>query len=138
MTRELRCADLIPGCDFVAHGTHDSDVMKKAAEHAKRAHRMIAIGMEVEKRRERRSGMSWASWRPGAKSFEGGSFNSEPGAKMRENKTRLLLILSQDMLDQARVIAGRATTVLKLPVSLQIVFPALIGGGMDSAKHTPC
>ena len=50
MTRELRCADLIPGCDFVAHGTHDSDVMKKAAEHAKRAHRMIAIGMEVEKK----------------------------------------------------------------------------------------
>jgi predicted small metal-binding protein len=50
MTRELRCADLIPGCDFVAHGTHDSDVMKKAAEHARRAHRMIAIGMEVEKK----------------------------------------------------------------------------------------
>jgi predicted small metal-binding protein len=50
MTRELRCADLIPGCDFVAQGTHDSDVMKKAAEHAKRAHRMIAIGMEVEKK----------------------------------------------------------------------------------------
>jgi len=35
-----------------------------------------------------------------------------------ENKTRLLLILSQDVLDQARVIAGKATTVLKLPVSL--------------------
>jgi predicted small metal-binding protein len=50
MTRELRCADLIPGCDFVAHGTHDSDVMKKAAEHAKGAHRMIAIGMEVERK----------------------------------------------------------------------------------------
>jgi len=50
MTRELRCADLIPGCDFVAHGTNDSDVMKKAAEHGKRAHRMIAIGMEVEKK----------------------------------------------------------------------------------------
>ena len=74
--------------------------------------------------------MSWASWRPGGKSFKGGSFNSEPGAKMRENKTRLLLILSQDMLDQARVIAGRATTVLKLPVSLQIVFRALIGVGL--------
>ena len=50
MTRELRCADLIPGCDFVVHGTHDSDVMKKAAEHAKRAHRMVAIGMELEKK----------------------------------------------------------------------------------------
>jgi len=45
---------------------------------------------------------------------------------MLENRTRLLLILSQDLLDQARVIAGRATTALKLPVSLQIVLRALI------------
>ena len=50
MTRELRCAELIPGCDFVAQGTHDSEVMKKTAEHAKRVHRMIAIAMEVERR----------------------------------------------------------------------------------------
>ena len=50
MARELRCADLIPGCDFVAQGTHDSEVMKKTAEHAKRAHRMIAIAMEVERK----------------------------------------------------------------------------------------
>src|SRR2546425_8836508 len=33
---------------------------------------------------------------------------------MLENRTRLLLIVSQDVLDQARVIAGRATTALKL------------------------
>jgi len=50
MARELRCADLIPGCDFVAQGTRDSDVMKKTAEHAKRVHRMAAIAMEVEKK----------------------------------------------------------------------------------------
>ena len=50
MTRELRCADLMPGCDFVAQGTSDSDVMRKAAEHAKRAHRMIAIAMEIERK----------------------------------------------------------------------------------------
>ena len=50
MARELRCADLIPGCDFVAQGTHDSDVMMKTAEHAKRVHRMAAIAMEVEKK----------------------------------------------------------------------------------------
>jgi hypothetical protein len=49
---------------------------------------------------------------------------------MGENKTRLLLILSQDLLDQARVVAGRATTVFKLPVSLQIVLRALIGVGL--------
>jgi predicted small metal-binding protein len=40
----------MPGCDFVAQGTHDSEVMKKAAEHAKRAHGMAAIAMEVEKK----------------------------------------------------------------------------------------
>ncbi len=50
MTRELMCADLIPGCDFVAQGTCDSDVMRKAAEHVKHAHRMIAIAMEVERK----------------------------------------------------------------------------------------
>ena len=52
-----------------------------------------------------------------------------------ENKTRLLLILSQDVLDEARVIAGKATTVLKLPVSLQIVLRALIWVGLKRESH---
>ena len=43
MARELRCADLIPGCDFVAQGKDDSEVMRKVAEHAKSAHRMATI-----------------------------------------------------------------------------------------------
>ena len=55
---------------------------------------------------------------------------------MPENRTRLLLILSQDLLDQARVIAGKATTVLKLPVSLQIVLRALISVGLKRESHT--
>ena len=50
MTRELKCAELMPGCDFVAQGNDDSDVMKKAAAHAKSVHRMAAISMEVEKK----------------------------------------------------------------------------------------
>lgn len=49
MARELRCADLVPGCSFVAQGRDDSEVMKRVAEHAKSAHRMAAISMEVEK-----------------------------------------------------------------------------------------
>ena len=49
---------------------------------------------------------------------------------MFENKARVLLILSQDVLDRARVVAGKATTALKLPVSLQIVLRALIGEGL--------
>jgi hypothetical protein len=55
---------------------------------------------------------------------------------MLENKTRLLLILSQNLLDQARVIAGRATTVIKLPVSLQIVLRALIAEGLKRQSHS--
>ncbi len=49
---------------------------------------------------------------------------------MFENKTRVLLILSQDVLDRARVVAGKATAALKLPVSLQIVLRALIVEGL--------
>ena len=49
---------------------------------------------------------------------------------MFENKTRVLLILPQDVLDRARVLAGKATAALKLPVSLQIVLRALIGEGL--------
>jgi hypothetical protein len=45
-------------------------------------------------------------------------------------KTKVLLVLSQDVLDRARVFAGRATATLKLPVSLQIVLRALIGEGL--------
>ena len=50
MTRELRCVDLMPGCDFVAQGKDDSEVMRRTAEHAKSAHRMVAISMEVERK----------------------------------------------------------------------------------------
>jgi predicted small metal-binding protein len=50
VARELRCADLIPGCDFVAQGKDDSEVMRKVAEHAKNAYRMAAISMELERK----------------------------------------------------------------------------------------
>jgi hypothetical protein len=49
---------------------------------------------------------------------------------MFENKTRVLLVLPQEVLDRARVLAGKATTALKLPVSLQIVLRALIEEGL--------
>jgi hypothetical protein len=54
---------------------------------------------------------------------------------MFENKTRVLLILSQEILDQARVLAGKATTALKLPVSLQIVLRALLEVGARRETH---
>jgi hypothetical protein len=52
-----------------------------------------------------------------------------------ENTTRVLLVLSQEMLDQARVLAGKTTTVLKLPVSLQIVLRALLEVGLRRENH---
>jgi hypothetical protein len=54
---------------------------------------------------------------------------------MFTNKTKVLLILTQDVLDRARVLAGKATTALKLPVSLQIVFRALIEVGLKRDNH---
>jgi hypothetical protein len=49
-----------------------------------------------------------------------------------ESRT-LLLLLPQDVLDQARVLAGQATARLKLTVSVQIVPRALI----DEGLHRP-
>jgi hypothetical protein len=51
---------------------------------------------------------------------------------MFEHDARVLLSLSQDVLDRARVMAGKATTALKLPVSLQIVLRAFPRGGAEA------
>ena len=47
-----------------------------------------------------------------------------------ENRARVLLILPEDVLARARVLAGKATMKLKLPVSLQITLRALIEEGL--------
>ena len=49
---------------------------------------------------------------------------------MFEDKTRVLLVLPQEVLDRARVFAGSATTRFKRPVSLQMVLRALIDEGL--------
>jgi len=54
---------------------------------------------------------------------------------MLETRTKVLLILSQDVLDQARVVAGKATIALKLPVSLQIVLRAFVEEGLKRDDH---
>ena len=54
---------------------------------------------------------------------------------MPTTKTKVLLTLSQDVLDRTRALAGKATTALKLPVSLQIVLRALIGEGLKQEDH---
>jgi hypothetical protein len=54
---------------------------------------------------------------------------------MLDNRTTVLLILPQDVVDQARVVAAKATISLKLPVSLQIVLRALIEEGLKREGH---
>jgi len=49
---------------------------------------------------------------------------------MFPSETRVLVILPRDLVDRARVLAGRATTSMRLPVSLQIVLRALIEEGL--------
>jgi hypothetical protein len=46
------------------------------------------------------------------------------------SETRVLVILPRELLDRARVLAGRATTSMRLPVSVQIVLRALIEEGL--------
>jgi hypothetical protein len=47
-----------------------------------------------------------------------------------QSEARVLVILPRDLADRARVLAGRATTSIRLPVSSQIVFRALIEEGL--------
>jgi hypothetical protein len=54
---------------------------------------------------------------------------------MFADKTRVLLILPREVLDRARAYAGRATTALKLAVSLQIVMRALIEEGLKGKDN---
>ncbi|HKW41602.1 MAG TPA: DUF1059 domain-containing protein [Gemmatimonadales bacterium] len=38
MVKELRCGDVMPGCDFVARGATEEEVLKRAAQHAQEKH----------------------------------------------------------------------------------------------------
>lgn len=49
---------------------------------------------------------------------------------MFEDKTKILLVVPQGVVDRARVFAGEATSKLKRPVSLQMVLRALIDEGL--------
>ncbi|MEJ2122237.1 MAG: DUF1059 domain-containing protein [Alphaproteobacteria bacterium] len=47
MSKTLKCGDLMPGCDFVAHGESEEEVLQKAAVHAKESHGIEEITDEV-------------------------------------------------------------------------------------------
>jgi predicted small metal-binding protein len=38
MSKVLQCASIVPGCEVVIHGDSESDVVVKAAEHARTVH----------------------------------------------------------------------------------------------------
>ncbi len=57
------------------------------------------------------------------------------GGGLLENRARVLLILSENVLGRARVLAGKATVKLKLPVSLQVILRALIEQGLKQENH---
>ncbi len=49
MPKTLRCTDLIPGCDFVARGQSEDEVIARIAEHIRTKHRLRAITPEILK-----------------------------------------------------------------------------------------
>jgi predicted small metal-binding protein len=50
VTKEIRCRDVGVDCDWVARGETEEEIMKKAAEHAKKAHGMNEIPPELVQR----------------------------------------------------------------------------------------
>jgi predicted small metal-binding protein len=47
MAKQLKCGDLMPGCDFVAKGATEAEVLEKAAAHAKTAHGLQQVTPEL-------------------------------------------------------------------------------------------
>ena len=50
MAKEMRCGDLMPGCEKVIEGRDEKEVMAKAAEHARRDHNMQEITPELQEK----------------------------------------------------------------------------------------
>jgi predicted small metal-binding protein len=48
--KQLRCGDLMPGCNAVIEGQDEAEVMKKGAEHAKTAHGMANMPPDMAKK----------------------------------------------------------------------------------------
>jgi predicted small metal-binding protein len=43
MAKELRCGELFAGCSIVARGETEEEILKQAAEHARRDHGVAQI-----------------------------------------------------------------------------------------------
>lgn len=47
MGKELRCGDVMPGCNFVASGATEEEVLKKVTQHAKDKHNVKELTAEL-------------------------------------------------------------------------------------------
>ena len=50
MAKELRCGDLMPGCNRVIDGKDEKEVMAKATEHARKEHNVGSVTPDFEKK----------------------------------------------------------------------------------------
>lgn len=50
MSKELRCGDIISGCDEVIRGESDDEVLSKGAKHAREAHGIKETDEETAKK----------------------------------------------------------------------------------------
>ena len=50
MPKSLNCRDVGMNCDWKTQGQNEDEVMKKAGEHAKKAHNMDAIPPDLQKK----------------------------------------------------------------------------------------
>ena len=44
----LRCDDVMPGCQFEARGANETEVLQKAAEHARKDHNIQEITPDIQ------------------------------------------------------------------------------------------
>lgn len=47
MKKLLHCSDVIPGCEFIAHGINDNEVIIRATRHAQREHNIPWVTPEL-------------------------------------------------------------------------------------------
>lgn len=47
MAKRLSCGDIVPGCDYVARGENEDEIMAQVAEHARTAHGVEDVSPEM-------------------------------------------------------------------------------------------
>ncbi len=50
MAKEMRCGDVLPGCNKVIDGKDEKEIVAKATEHARRDHNIRDITPDLEQK----------------------------------------------------------------------------------------